>query len=175
MSTHASAYRRVLQGDPCSYCGEPVAHIDHIQAGGGNDWSNLTGACERCNARKSDVPLLFALLGTSPTRPRRKPKPPREVTSPEDAHDRSLGSLRTWMRSYEAALAALSTYIPCRDALIQDAHEHGVSIEEIAAEIGVSFQLIGRIVGRRTQTPKRPIGEVGSPTGPTKPDKEVLP
>lgn len=50
------AYRRLLQNDPCSYCGGPGGTVDHIvpKAHGGPKWDtqNWTGACARCNTRK---------------------------------------------------------------------------------------------------------------------------
>lgn len=68
----ATAYREILRGDPCCYCGAPctiratyVGQIDHIVArcdGGANTWDNLTAACERCNHNKAGGPLLRWLL-----------------------------------------------------------------------------------------------------------------
>jgi 5-methylcytosine-specific restriction endonuclease McrA len=58
-------HRRVLLGDPCSYCGGPGGTIDHIVPrcqGGENFYENMTSACARCNGRKSDKPLLTFLL-----------------------------------------------------------------------------------------------------------------
>lgn len=58
--------RDVLARDPCSYCGEHGATVDHvvaINAGGDSDWPNLTAACGRCNASKQDRSLLAFLLG----------------------------------------------------------------------------------------------------------------
>lgn len=57
--------RDVMRRDPCAYCGEPSATLDHIVAqvnGGGDTWENLTGACLRCNTRKSAHGLLWFLL-----------------------------------------------------------------------------------------------------------------
>lgn len=59
------AYRHVLRGDPCSYCGasmEEVDHIDPIARGGPNTWDNLTAACKGCNSSKRATPLLRFLL-----------------------------------------------------------------------------------------------------------------
>lgn len=50
--------------DPCAYCGEPSDSVDHIvprQADGADDWTNFTGACRRCNTRKTFNPLLLFL------------------------------------------------------------------------------------------------------------------
>lgn len=60
----SAIYARILYADPCSYCGDRSASLDHIQAvsqGGGNGCENLTGACMRCNAAKQDKPLLLFL------------------------------------------------------------------------------------------------------------------
>jgi 5-methylcytosine-specific restriction endonuclease McrA len=54
-------YSQVLLSDPCSYCGAPTAHVDHIVAtgvGGENAWDNLTAACGPCNHRKWKLSLL---------------------------------------------------------------------------------------------------------------------
>jgi 5-methylcytosine-specific restriction endonuclease McrA len=62
----AQDYMHILQVDPCSYCGGPMEHVDHIDPisrGGTGDWSNLTAACQSCNYSKNDRPLLLALLG----------------------------------------------------------------------------------------------------------------
>jgi hypothetical protein len=70
-----AAYREVLKSDPCSYCGgfdeRPV--VDHIesQASLADDlWTNLTAACRRCNASKSDRDFLGFLLGVRLVEPR---------------------------------------------------------------------------------------------------------
>jgi 5-methylcytosine-specific restriction endonuclease McrA len=58
-------YASVLYSDPCSYCGAPAAHVDHIEpiaAGGARGWTNLTSACASCNHQKSARPLLTFLL-----------------------------------------------------------------------------------------------------------------
>jgi hypothetical protein len=55
----------VLLADPCAYCGEPSEHVDHIEPGahgGVDDWTNLTGACARCNRVKGDRWLITFLL-----------------------------------------------------------------------------------------------------------------
>lgn len=61
-----AAYREVLRGDPCSYCGGRGGVADHIQARavrGEDAWGNLTAACRRCNMRKGSRSLLAMLLG----------------------------------------------------------------------------------------------------------------
>ncbi|WP_156511128.1 MULTISPECIES: HNH endonuclease signature motif containing protein [Nocardia] len=60
-------YRKVLAGDPCSYCGQfsDEMHVDHIKplAKGGTDhWWNLTNSCATCNLRKNDKPLIDFLV-----------------------------------------------------------------------------------------------------------------
>jgi 5-methylcytosine-specific restriction endonuclease McrA len=55
----------VLLADPCAYCGAPSEHLDHIEpivSGGASDYTNLTGACGRCNRRKNSKPLLMFLV-----------------------------------------------------------------------------------------------------------------
>ena len=58
--------RKIVQGDPCCYCGMPPrSTADHIIAkhrGGRDVWANLTAACFRCNQNKSDTDLLSFLL-----------------------------------------------------------------------------------------------------------------
>lgn len=57
---------RVIERDPCSYCGgkdhyREIVGADHIVArsrGGGNQWDNLTACCVRCNSSKSNRSLL---------------------------------------------------------------------------------------------------------------------
>lgn len=60
----AADYAAILLADPCSYCGRPSEHVDHIvpsSGGGPNEWQNLTGACESCNLSKHAHPLLHFL------------------------------------------------------------------------------------------------------------------
>jgi 5-methylcytosine-specific restriction endonuclease McrA len=55
------AYIEILRRDPCSYCGAPWEHTDHIRPvanGGAGDWTNLTSACARCNHAKHTHDLL---------------------------------------------------------------------------------------------------------------------
>lgn len=58
-------WRAVIKHDPCSYCGGPGGHVDHIlarsQGGNGSVW-NMAGACGSCNSSKHTVPLLAFLL-----------------------------------------------------------------------------------------------------------------
>jgi 5-methylcytosine-specific restriction endonuclease McrA len=65
----AIEFARVLLHDPCAYCGQPAAHIDHIEPqskGGANHWDNLTAACGHCNPRKHTRSLLTFLLTRKP-------------------------------------------------------------------------------------------------------------
>ena len=66
-------YLRVVQRDPCSYCGlrfmfgGPRKGLDHIvprARGGAEDWSNLTRACPACNIGKKSSSLLGFLMAT---------------------------------------------------------------------------------------------------------------
>lgn len=61
----SNAYALVLRGDPCSYCGGPMQHIDHIDPialGGSGSWDNLTAACADCNHVKGPRRLLDFML-----------------------------------------------------------------------------------------------------------------
>lgn len=52
---------QVLLHDPCPYCGDDVAAIDHITAtanGGSDDWPNLSGICRSCNSAKGTKSML---------------------------------------------------------------------------------------------------------------------
>jgi HNH endonuclease len=65
VSGETADYVAIIKGDPCSYCGAPMEHVDHIvpfSAGGPTDWENLAPACARCNHRKSSKSLVFFLL-----------------------------------------------------------------------------------------------------------------
>ena len=60
----AREWAAIVLSDPCSYCGAPADELDHITpvaVGGDGGWSNLTGACRVCNARKNDADLLSFL------------------------------------------------------------------------------------------------------------------
>jgi 5-methylcytosine-specific restriction endonuclease McrA len=65
------AYKRIVQADPCSYCGAAPGpdmaadHIDGLDAGGEQSWLNLSAACRRCNASKRERSLLMFLLHRS--------------------------------------------------------------------------------------------------------------
>lgn len=56
---------RVLENDPCSYCGGSGGEIDHIvplAKGGTHSIDNLTGACKSCNSSKHITNLLLFML-----------------------------------------------------------------------------------------------------------------
>ena len=58
-------WRRALFADPCPYCGGAVENVDHVwpvALGGGNHWTNITGACVACNSEKGATPLLHWLI-----------------------------------------------------------------------------------------------------------------
>jgi 5-methylcytosine-specific restriction endonuclease McrA len=57
----AAEYAALLRNDPCVYCGDACAQIDHIVPlvhGGATSWDNLTASCASCNASKCADPLL---------------------------------------------------------------------------------------------------------------------
>jgi 5-methylcytosine-specific restriction endonuclease McrA len=61
----SAAYALILRGDPCSYCGAPMEHVDHIHplaSGGTGAWDNLTAACAACNHSKQTRSLLEFML-----------------------------------------------------------------------------------------------------------------
>lgn len=67
---HYDAWQRLLRLDPCAYCGRgPSRTVDHIEPrsrptrglGGAHSWTNLVGACARCNGAKRDRDLLAYL------------------------------------------------------------------------------------------------------------------
>ena len=79
--THHEAWMRIIRMDPCAFCNRdvlpytsglciPGGTVDHIEPkslpvkglGGAHAWLNLTGACERCNTKKSDRDLLEFLF-----------------------------------------------------------------------------------------------------------------
>lgn len=65
LTPEAIDYAHIVLADPCVYCGAACEHVDHIEplaGGGGNEWDNLTGACQSCNGSKRDTPLLRFLL-----------------------------------------------------------------------------------------------------------------
>lgn len=58
-----AAYRGIVRRDPCAYCGNPGADVDHIHPtsrGGPDEWQNWTGSCQHCNRSKGARPLVFA-------------------------------------------------------------------------------------------------------------------
>ncbi len=58
-------YVVILKQDPCSYCGRPMEHIDHIEPldlGGSNTPDNLTAACRGCNISKGIKTMLEFML-----------------------------------------------------------------------------------------------------------------
>ncbi len=64
-SPETKEWVRIIMKDPCSYCGKPFEHVDHIDAvstGGAGDWENLTSACGPCNMSKQAKPLLAFLF-----------------------------------------------------------------------------------------------------------------
>ena len=63
-------YRKIVQRDPCSYCGGPGGTKDHITPKPLNDApinlaENLTGACADCNGLKANLGLLNFLWVSS--------------------------------------------------------------------------------------------------------------
>jgi 5-methylcytosine-specific restriction endonuclease McrA len=59
------AWMRVVERDPCAYCGNPGGEVDHIVAlatGGTHSVDNLTGACKSCNSGKHTADLLRFML-----------------------------------------------------------------------------------------------------------------
>lgn len=71
--SHLAAWHRILRADPCPYCSGPGGTLEHIEPqnplvayrglGGKWDWTNLAGACLRCNEAKRDKSLLKFLHG----------------------------------------------------------------------------------------------------------------
>lgn len=60
----AAWWRAVLMQEPCVYCGEPAAGLDHIepQSRGGRDAAdNRAPACRRCDQLKANASLLVFL------------------------------------------------------------------------------------------------------------------
>lgn len=48
-------YRKAIANDPCSYCGDPGEHDEHVHPlsrGGSDHWWNLVRACAPCNHSK---------------------------------------------------------------------------------------------------------------------------
>lgn len=58
-------YAMIIARDPCSYCGNPTEHSDHIEPvslGGDDRWTNIAPSCGRCNVSKHSRRLLAFLL-----------------------------------------------------------------------------------------------------------------
>jgi 5-methylcytosine-specific restriction endonuclease McrA len=80
VSCATRGWERVLQRDPCSYCGARGGTVDHIIArldGGTDTEDNYTGSCDSCNQRKCTLPLLAFLL-IAPLLRRSNVRPERE-------------------------------------------------------------------------------------------------
>ena len=75
------AYRAAIRRDPCAYCTAAAQNghtLDHIAprrgpngTRGPNTWENLTPACEPCNQRKGNRPLIWFLVRQSRSQPQR--------------------------------------------------------------------------------------------------------
>lgn len=72
---HHAAWLRLLRFDPCASCGAARSGtVDHVEPrcratrgrGGAHSWTNVVGACERCNGRKADRSLLLFLHARCP-------------------------------------------------------------------------------------------------------------
>lgn len=57
-------------------------------------------------------------------------------------------ALRDQEAAYQAAKTAYEAQARARESVWQLAHEHGETMRDIAGETGVSFQLVGKILGR---------------------------
>lgn len=61
--SHNDGWKRIIRRDPCSFCGAPGGTLDHItpqklRLPHTHDWTNYAGACECCNGKKANQPLL---------------------------------------------------------------------------------------------------------------------
>lgn len=59
------AYLRIIRKDGCTYCGDSMQHVDHIDpvvSGGQHHWTNFAPACASCNSSKHSKRLLTWLL-----------------------------------------------------------------------------------------------------------------
>lgn len=72
LTTTDKLYKTILKADPCGFCGPTprhpqiaVDHIDPLDNGGSDNWTNYTAACRACNAAKKNTPLLQYLAGTT--------------------------------------------------------------------------------------------------------------
>lgn len=64
-SIGATGYAGALLRDPCVYCGDAAAELDHVvaaAAGGSGEWHNLAPVCRRCNSQKKHMGLLRFML-----------------------------------------------------------------------------------------------------------------
>lgn len=61
-------------------------------------------------------------------------------------------ALRAMEASYQAQKTAFELLTFAREQQIRAVNSRGGSIREIAAELGVSFQLVGRLIGRRSHS-----------------------
>jgi 5-methylcytosine-specific restriction endonuclease McrA len=69
--SHYAAWLALLRHDPCAYCARPGAGgtVDHVEPrsrpvrglGTAHGWTNVVGACARCNGAKRDLRLLTFL------------------------------------------------------------------------------------------------------------------
>jgi 5-methylcytosine-specific restriction endonuclease McrA len=76
--THREAWKRIVRGDACAYCGRlpfpcrfhgnEAGTVDHVDPQSGprpvhglHSWTNYSGACGRCNSAKKSEPLLVWL------------------------------------------------------------------------------------------------------------------
>ncbi|MFI5739181.1 HNH endonuclease [Streptomyces anulatus] len=61
----SAAYRQIIKGDPCVYCGATSVAIDHVTPvieGGTDLWVNLAPVCKPCNSSKRSRSVLTVLL-----------------------------------------------------------------------------------------------------------------
>jgi len=64
LDAEAIEYAKIIEQDPCGYCGQQGGTIDHIVSvkdGGTSSWDNLSGSCPSCNSSKNKDPLLIFL------------------------------------------------------------------------------------------------------------------
>jgi hypothetical protein len=69
-------WHQVVRMDPCAYCGQQGATVDHIvplsQGGPRGASLNGTGCCHNCNRLKADMSLLDFMLSRAQTRDRQR-------------------------------------------------------------------------------------------------------
>ena len=56
---------KALKKDPCCYCGGKGGSIEHIVPRTvlkGTHWENKSGACQKCNSKKSNQKLIWFLV-----------------------------------------------------------------------------------------------------------------